>query len=199
MQATEFLNPTDPTPYRAISDLDRPHVFSVSGVYELPFGRGRRFGAAMAKPANAVFGGWQLNGTMVRQAGQALGFGNAIFNGDIKNIPLSKGERTVDRWFNTDAGFDKRSAFQLANNIQTFPLRFSGVRTDGQSTWNFSLSKNFAIWERLKAQFRAETYNVMNHPSFANPNTSVTNSSFGVVTQANSEPRNWQFALRLTF
>jgi len=87
----------------------------------------------------------------------------------------------------------------LANNIQTFPLRFAGVRTDGQSTWNFSLSKNFAIWERLKAQFRAETYNVMNHPSFANPNTSVTNSSFGLVTQANSEPRNWQFALRLTF
>jgi hypothetical protein len=73
------------------------------------------------------------------------------------------------------------------------------VRGDGQSTWNFSLSKNFTIYERLKAQLRAETYNVMNHPSFADPNTSPTNSSFGVVTQANSEPRNWQFALRLNF
>jgi hypothetical protein len=185
--------------YRSISDLDRAHVFSVSGVYELPFGRGRHFGAAMATPLDTLFGGWQINGTLVRQAGAPLGFGNAIFIGDIKSIALPKGERTVDRWFNTNAGFDKNSRNQLANNIRSFPLRFSGVLSDGQSTWNFSLSKNFTIWERLKTQFRAETYNVMNHPSFANPNTSVTNSSFGVVTQANSEPRNWQFAPRLTF
>ncbi len=199
MQATEFLNASDASPYRSISDLDRPHIFTASGVYELPFGSGRKFGSNMAKPLNVVVGGWQLNSTVVRQAGAPLGFGNSIFNGDINNIALAKGQRSVDRWFNTDAGFEKRSASQLANNLRTAPLRYSGVRGDGQSTWNFSLAKDFTLYERLKAQFRAETYNTMNHPSFTDPNTSVTNSSFGVVTAANSEPRNWQLALKIRF
>jgi len=199
MQATEFLNASDLSPYRSISDLDRPHIITASGVYELPFGRGRKFGSSMAKPLDAIAGGWQLNSTVVRQSGAPLGFGNSIFTGDIQNIALPKDQRSVDRWFNTDAGWDKNSKNQLANNLRTAPLRFSGVRGDGQSTWNFSLAKNFAIYERFKAQFRAETYNTMNHPSFADPNTSVTNSSFGVITTANSEPRNWQLALKLSF
>ena len=199
MQATQFLNPSDPVPYRSLSDLDRPHLFTASGVYEVPFGRGRQFGAAMPKPLAFALSGWQLNGTVVRQAGAPLNFGNIIFIGDIHNIALPKGERTADRWFNTAAGFEKNSKNQLANNIRAFPLRFGGVRGDGQSTWNFSLSKDFTIRERLQAQFRAETYNVMNHPSFADPNMSVTNSSFGVVTQAASEPRSWQFVLKLKF
>jgi hypothetical protein len=199
MQATEFLNPSDPVPYRSLSDLDRPHLFTASGVWELPFGRGRQLGAAMAKPLAFVLGGWQLNGTVVRQAGAPLNFGNVIFIGDIHNIALPKGERTADRWFNTGAGFEKNSRNALANNIRAFPMRFAGVRGDGQATWNFSLSKDFTVWERLKAQFRAETYNVMNHPSFADPNMSVTNSNFGVVTQAASEPRSWQFVLKLKF
>jgi hypothetical protein len=199
MQATEFLNPSDPAPYRSLSDLDRPHLFTASGVWELPFGRGRQFGAAMPKPLASVLSGWQLNGTVVRQAGAPLNFGNIIFIGDIKNIALPKGERTADRWFNTAAGFEKNSKNQLANNLRAFPRRFGSVRGNGQSTWNFSLFKDFPIRERIKAQFRAETYNVMNHPSFADPNMSVTNSSFGVVTQAASEPRSWQFALKLKF
>ena len=62
-----------------------------------------------------------------------------------------------------------------------------------------ALAKTFPIYERMKGQFRAETYNAMNHPSFANPNLTPTNSSFGVSGQTNSEPRNWQFALRITF
>lgn len=199
MQATEFLNATDPVPYRSISDLDRPHVFTVSGLWELPFGRGRRFAAGAPAVANALIGGWQLNSTIIRQAGAPLGFGNAIFVGNVGDIPLPKSERSPDRWFNTNAGFNKLTAQQLANNIRTFPLRFSGVRGDGQASWNFSLLKNFKIWERLGAQFRAECYNAANHPSFNTPNTTPTNSSFGISTQAISEPRNWQFALRLTF
>ncbi|MDP2998724.1 MAG: TonB-dependent receptor [Bryobacterales bacterium] len=199
MQATEFLNPTDPVPYRSISDLDRPQVFTISGVWELPFGRGRRFGAGAPAAVNAVLGGWQVNTTVIRQAGAPLGFGNAIFNGNLKDIPLPKSERRAERWFNTNAGFNKVSSQQLANAIRTFPLRFSGVRSDGQASWNFSLLKDFRFWERVSAQFRAELYNAANHPSFDVPNTTPTNSSFGMSTQAVSEPRNWQFALRFKF
>jgi hypothetical protein len=198
MQANEYLNPTDAAPYRTISDLDRPQVFTVSSVWELPYGRGRRFGANAPAPLHAVLGGWQLNSAVIRQAGAPLGFGNAIFVGNLGDIPLPKDQRGPDHWFNTK-GFNTVSSQQLANNIRTFPLRFSGIRADGQASWNFSLLKNFKIWERLTAQFRAEVYNAGNHPSFDVPNTTPTNSAFGASTAAVSEPRNWQFALKLTF
>jgi hypothetical protein len=165
----------------------------------LPVGKGRRFGATAPKAVDAITGGWQLQGTVIRQAGAPLGFGNAIFTGDLHNIPLPKDQRTVDQWFNVNAGFNKVSAQQLANNLIAFPNRFAGVRSDGQNTWNASLLKNFKVRERLGVQFRAEVYNLMNHPSFDVPNTSPTNSSFGVVTAVVSEPRNWQFALKLTY
>jgi hypothetical protein len=140
-----------------------------------------------------------VNTTAIRQAGAPLGFGNAIFTGNLKDIPLPKSERSADRWFNTNAGFNKVSSQQLANSIRTFPLRFSGVRSDGQASWNFSLLKDFRFGERASAQFRAELYNAGNHPNFDVPNTTPTNSSFGISTQAVSEPRNWQFALRFKF
>jgi hypothetical protein len=153
----------------------------------------------MSAALNFVAGGWQLNGVVVRQSGTPLGFGNALFVGNIKDIALPKDQRSPDRWFNINAGFNRVSAQQLANNIQTFPIRFSGVRSDGQSTWNFSLLKNHRIGEKAAVQFRAEVYNAMNHPSFDVPNTNPTNSSFGIVTAVVSEPRNWQFGLKVNF
>jgi hypothetical protein len=199
MQATEFLNSTDPLPYRVISDLDRPRVFTLSGLWELPVGRGRRYGARMPSPVNFILGNWQLDGTVVRQAGAPLGFGNSLFYGNIKDIPLPKDQRSAEQWFNTNAGFEKNSKLQLQNNIQTFPLRFAGIRTDGQATWNFSLLKTFVVRERLKVQFRAETFNALNHPSFDVPNTTPTSTAFGTITNTISEAREVQFALKITF
>ena len=199
MQATEYLNTVDPKPYRVISDMDRPQVLTMSWLLELPFGKGRRFGSQMARPVNLILGEWQVQSTAIRQAGAPLGFGNALFNGNLKDIPLPKGERSVDRWFNTNAGFNRVAAQQLANNLITFPLRFAGIRADGQSSWNFSLLRNYKIVERATLQFRAEMYNAMNHPVFDVPNTSPINSAFGASTATLSEPRNWQFALKLNF
>jgi hypothetical protein len=199
MQATTFVNPTDPTPYRVISDMDRPHVFTFSGLWEIPVGRGRRFGTNLAKPVNFVLGGWQIDAGVIRQAGAPLGFGNAIFTGNLNNIPLPKDQRSVEQWFNINAGFDRNSKNVLANNIQAFPIRFSGIRSDGQAIWNFSLIKNFRIREHVSAQFRAEAFNAMNHPSFDVPNTTPTSSAFGTVTATLSEPRGLQFALKIAF
>jgi hypothetical protein len=199
MEAVEFLNATDPTPYETISSLDRPHRLSVSGIWEIPVGRRRRFGSNLSGPACFFLSGWQLNAVVIRQAGPALGFGNAIFTGNLADIALPKGERDVDRWFNTDAGFNRNSQQQLASNIRTFPLYLSGVRGDGQSSWDFSLLKNFSITERFIAQFRAEVYNAWNHTNFNSPNTSPANSAFGRITGTAGDSRNWQFALKLTY
>jgi hypothetical protein len=198
MESLQFLNAADPMPYESIGGFDRTHRLAMSGIWEIPVGRGRRFGAGLAAPVNFVIGGWQLGGVVARQSGAPLGFGNSIFTGDLKDIPLPKGERDVDRWFNTEAGFNRNPAQQLASNVRTLPLLFSGFRGDGRATWDLSAIKNFPIWETVTMQFRAEAYNAWNHPNFSNPNTSPTNTAFGRVTGA-ADGRNFQFALRLNF
>jgi hypothetical protein len=198
MEATDFLNASDPLPYRTLAGIDRPHRLVMSGIYELPFGHRRHFGANWPRALNAVAGGWQLNGVMQRQAGPAIGWGNIIFNGDIKNIPLPKSERGVDGWFNIDAGFNRNSAQQLASNIRGFPMRFSGIRADGQARWDFSAIKNFQLSEAARMQFRAETFNAWNHPNLTGPNTSPTSTAFGTIT-GQDQTRSWQFALKVEF
>ena len=149
MQATEFLNPTDPRPYESISDLDRTHHLVITGIWDLPFGRGRRFGNSMPRAADFLLGGWQLNGVVQRQSGPPLGFGDVwtLFTGNPDDVKLSKDQRSPDHWFNVNAGFNKNSAQALASNIRVSPLRFSGIRGDGQARWDFSLIKSFVIHE----------------------------------------------------
>jgi len=198
MEAVEFLNPTDPRPSEVIANIDRPHRLTLSGIWEIPVGRGRRF-ASLPAVLDFFAGGWQLGTVVVRQAGPPLGFGNAIFNGSLSDVPLPKGERRVERWFNTAAGFNRDSREQLEWNIRTLPLRFSGIRADGRATWDFSAIKNFAIRDRAALQFRAEVYNAWNHANFREPNTSPTSSAFGTITRLGTDPRNWQFSLKLKF
>jgi hypothetical protein len=198
MDASQFLNDQDARPSEVVADLDRTHRFTGSGIWEIPFGKGRKFGSNMHRALDAAIGGWQLGGLYQHQTGSPLGFGNRIFNGDLKNIVLPRGQRGVDGWFNVDAGFNRVVAQQLASNIRTFPLRFSGVRGPTQDRWDFSLIKNFRFTERWNAQFRAETFNAMNHPNLANPNTDPTSSAFGTITGQDS-PRSWQMSLKILF
>ena len=125
MQATSYLNATDAKPERAISSLDQPLRLVTTGIYELPFGAGRRWAARAPSAAKTAIGGWQLQGIFMDQSGAPLGFGNAILLADIKDEPLPPDQRTIYRWFNTSA-FEANMAKQLSNNIQTLPNRFSG-------------------------------------------------------------------------
>ncbi|MDQ6758879.1 MAG: hypothetical protein M3Z32_03305, partial [Acidobacteriota bacterium] len=133
------------------------------------------------------------------QSGAPLGFGNIIFNGNLHDIPLASDQRSVNRWFNTGAGFVTASSQQLASNIRTFPKALSGVRGDGQTDWNAVLAKHFRFKERTDLEFRFEGYDILNHPNFSDPNTTVTNSAFGTVTGQAGLSREFQAALRLSF
>ncbi len=198
MEATEFLNAADTRPYESVSGLDRTIRWTMSGVWELPFGKGRRWGSNMHTAVDLFAGGWQLGGMVQTQSGAPLAFGNRIFNGNLADINLSSDERSVDRWFNTNAGFERSSANQLASNVRYFPLRFSGVRGPGQNRVDLSLIKNFRMTERFVTQFRAETYNAFNHVNLANPNVDPTSGAFGQIT-GQDPPKSWQFALRVSF
>ena len=162
--------------------------------------RGARFGSKLPAAVNFLAGGWQLNGLIQRQSGAPLGFGDAwtLFTGNPNDVKLPKDKRNVDRWFNTDAGFNKNTAQQLASNIRFSPLRFSGIRADGQARWDFSAIKNFQIKERVKVQYRAECLNAWNHPNLLTPNTTPTSTAFGAIT-GQDVPRAWQMSLKLKF
>jgi hypothetical protein len=193
MEAISFLNDFDKAPYRNISDQDRPHRFNTSFMYELPFAKhAKGFTKLMAA-------GWQYGVIYTYQSGQTLNWGNLIFNGDLKNIPLASGDRTPDRWFNIDAGFVRESARQLSWNMRTFPFRFSGIRGDVINNWDMSMLKNARLREGLRLQFRFEFLNSMNHPSFANPTTDPVSTAFGVITSQRGYARRVQLGLKLIY
>ena len=197
MDAISFLNTQDPMPYESLSDFDRGQRFTGSGIYELPFGKGRKWGASMPKVLEFFAGGWQLSGAWQRQSGQPIGWGNIILNGDSTKLALPSDQRNTDRWFNTGV-FNTRSTEQLASNLRTFPLRFSNVRLDSQRRWDVSLRKTFRIDERFKMNFRCDSFNILNEPVLRGPNTSPTSSDFGRVT-GQEPPRSFQLSLNLSF
>jgi hypothetical protein len=199
MEAISFLNSTDPRPEEVISAQDRTHRTALTWLYELPFGPGKRWGGSSHAVAARLTGGWQIQGIYTAQSGAALGFGNAVFTGNLKDIPLPKDRRGPSQWFNIDAGFERNSQRQLGSNIRTFPSRFSGVRADGPNNWDLSVIKNTQITEILKLQFRAEAINALNHPQFTAPNTTPVSTAFGVVTGEFAWPRVIQFGLKILF
>ena len=200
MQADELLNPADPFPLRDISDQDNPHRFSLSSVWELPFGKNRAFLSTSNPVASRLVGGWQISGIFGYQVAAPLAWGNVLYIGDPKGMILPAGERTVDHWINT-AGFEKASALQLVNNLRTWPLRFSQIRGRNSNNVDIALIKNTSITESRSLQFRAEALNAFNHPGFPGPVLTPTSTTFGTVVASNQAgyPRRLQLTLKYIF
>ncbi|MBA3974673.1 MAG: hypothetical protein C0504_10715 [Candidatus Solibacter sp.] len=197
MAANSFLNAADPMPYESLSDIDRLHRLTGSGIWELPFGKGRRYGAGMPGALNFFAGGWQISGVYQYQSGAPLGFGQALFTGDSSQIVLASDQRNTDRWFNTSV-FNTRSQDVLASNLRTAPLRYSNIRQDSQRRLDLSANKTFRISERFRMVFRADTFNARNEVVLRGPTTDPVNTAFGRVF-AQEPPRSWQFSLNLRF
>lgn len=198
MEATGFLNGGDARLEEVISDLDRQHRVTGSGIWELPLGSGRKWLSSAPAPVRWGVSGWQLQAVWQRNTGAPLGFGNALLTGDIRDAAIGGGAQTLDQWFNT-AVFNRVAAQQLASNLRTVSSRFSGVRAPGQETWDISGVKNFAFRERYKVQFRAEFLNALNKSNLAAPNTDPVNTLFGRVTATSGFPRQIHLGLKLLF
>ncbi len=153
MEALMYLNATDSILHRVVSDLDRPHRLVVTGICELPFGRGKLLWRGASGLWNHLAGGWQVQGIYTAQSGPPLAFGNVIYTGRFHDLRLDN--PTPDLWFNIQ-GFERDSRRQLANNIRTFPARLSQVRADGLNLWDLSAFKNFTLREGIRLQVRAE-------------------------------------------
>jgi hypothetical protein len=196
MEATSYMNAADARPVEVISDFDVPHRLVMSGIYELPFGKGRPFAQSMPRVVEGIIGGWQLSAIYTYQAGAPINFGNIAFIGDINAV--KKDNPTRERWFNTTAGFLQD---QLQSNLRYFPLRFGFLRADGSNNWDASLIKNTRFKERYNFQFKAEFLNSLNRAQMPAPNTDPRNALFGEIRATNQSnyPRRIQITAKFLF
>jgi len=170
----------------------------MSWIWELPFGRGHLF-STDSRLLDAIVGGWQVQGIYNYQMGTPLAWGNNIFNGDIKAVPYSRSQRSIEQWFNTAAGFERDNRKALSYNVRQFPNRFSGLRAPGINNWDMSILKNATIKENIKIQLRGEFLNALNHVMLNAPNADPYNTAFGTITSTRGYPRRVQLGLKLLF
>ncbi|MCL4851343.1 MAG: carboxypeptidase regulatory-like domain-containing protein [Bryobacteraceae bacterium] len=199
MEATGFLNPFDARPERVISAQDRTHRITFSGIYELPFGHGRRFLPNTSRLLGLAVDGWQLGGVYQFQTGEPLGLGDFIYYGDATQIVLPRSERDRLHWFNT-AGFETNTARQRASAVRYQSSRFAGLRAAPVNVLDLSAIKKGRITERFSFELRAEALSALNHQIFDVPNTSASAGTFGTVTATKGfSNRRIQFGLYLRF
>ena len=212
LSTTNSRTPVDTRDWRnerARSDFDRRHVLVSNFVYELPFGKGKTFLSGMNGIGNAILGGWGVNGIYIFQSGEPFS--------------VRSGQRTSN--FSHESRADivgakpETGLFDLPGIVG--PVVFANGRTgfatpapggDGAgrnifTASNFhnldaSVSKNFNFTERLRLQFRAEAFNVLNHVNFDNPrdsssgSPSIAASTFGQVCCASVAPPSTQTVIQ---
>jgi hypothetical protein len=185
---------------RDSSNGDMPNVTSLSAIYDLPAGKGHRFGAGTL--SNAIIGGWAVNAIASLQSGMPVTVTQATNNNAfagfalqrpnlIASPSLSSAQRTPARYFNT-------AAFATAGQFTIGDASRNPVRGPAYRDLDIALVKHTKIFERANAEFRAEVFNLTNTPAFAQPSGSFDSAAFGSITSTTTEQRVVQFALRLS-
>lgn len=188
---------------KGLSAFHMAHRFNVAGVWEIPFGTGRRFGTGSTPVVNALLGGWQLSGILVFRTGTPLSVGilgdNLNTGGGYQQVPnrirepnLPRGQRTRQTFFDTGA-FERPALYSIGGagrNILIGP---------GNRNLDLSIAKQFPLGEKKHLQFRAEAFNATNHPNWGNPGTTLGTAAFGTITSNENLPRIMQLGLKLVF
>ncbi len=188
--------------------LDIRHNVGITGVFELPFGRGKRW-AQSAAPA-AILGGWQVNTLAAMYTGPPV---TPTAPGTVLNTPGSgqyadclapvRKIGSIDGWWD-------RSSLANPDTVDPRTPRFGtcgagALRGPGLINVDFGVFRKFQFNERVSMQFRAEAFNVANTPHFANPVADVASASFGVVSavrntgREGNDQRFFRLGLRLAF
>lgn len=165
------------------------HRMTLATIFDLPFGKGRRFGANVHPVLNAALGGWSTSSIYMWNSGTFLRFGQL----DVTGEP-GPSTRDWSKWFDTSV-FKQATPFTPRTN----PFQYEGIT--GPNFWNLdsTISKNFNLTERFKLELRFEGYNLTNSVMPGNPNLTVTSTQFGGITTQVNYGREVQYTLRLHF
>jgi len=191
---TNFLNARYD---RGNADFVRRHIVTGSYTYDLPFGQNRA--VKLSGITNAILGGWQLAGILSWGTGEPF---SVTFNSTTVGWPSNRADLigdpsvsnpTVERWFNP-AAFATPAAFTFGNSGRNI------LFGPGFFRWDNGFFKNTKITERLNLEFRAEFFNILNHPNFDVPASNISvPSQVGRITSTTDRGRDVQFGARLSF
>ena len=196
---------------RSLSSQDVSQRMVISYVLDLPFGRGKRFASGLNGAADKVVSGWGLDGVTSLQRGFPVkisdGKGNSLTSlslgtGGLRPDVVSGCDKStsgssvsrVTQWFNTSC-FTDAPAWGFGDE----PRVDATLRQQGVVNFDFAVFKKTDITERVHVEFRAEFFNLFNHPQFGPPNGTFGSGNFGVVTNTVNLPRLLQFGLKFGF
>ncbi len=201
--SSSLQNYYDPNGSRSVSSYDIPHFLSMSGVWELPFGKGKKYFNQHAI-ASRLLGNWQMNGVVQLRSGQPY---NLAVSGDVANIGSSvpwwnyarpnlvgnpqPSHATAAEWFNPAAfAVPSFSYGNFGRNV---------LRTPSVANADFSLFKNFVLTESTTLSFRAEFFDIFNIQNYGAPDSLIGDPAAGRITSNVIPPRQIQFGLHLAF
>ena len=193
---------------------DVRHNLTVTGVYDLPVGRGRMFLSGANRWVDGAIGGWRLSTAIVLYSGfpqtttgpgnNSQSFGNSRPN---QYRPLKIVHRTIDNWFGTDPSATPCTTPGVDNGVCAFGVpapnafgtaRNGNLRGPGFHNIDMSIFKDFHVWRENTLGFRFDAFNAFNIASYGNPDTGITDSNFGNIsnqgTPTRSNERHLQFS-----
>ncbi len=190
-----------------LAGADRPQIFAIALVYDLPFGKGKQFGSAWNPVLDAMLGGWMVSSVQQYQSGTPLGLGCSqnLYGAGVARCSINLGVPLLNPSWNPSSGsssyLNKAAFFQPVNGVfGTAGAVVPGLRNPWQMNENVALSRIFKITERKTLELRGSASNVANRHWLTSLNTTVTSSAFGTFSNPQAElPRNIEFSLRFQF
>jgi hypothetical protein len=200
-------DPFNPGPDYSRSSFDLTHIFNLSFVYDLPFGRGRRFETRLPRALDMFVGGWSMQSINRFETGPPLNVtlggldeANTGYAGSTAQRPNvvgnpNAGPRTVTQWFNTQAFLTDPPVPGTYGNSRPFTIHTDAIRKS-----DLSIYKRFITFDQQSLDFRLEAFNLPNTPSFAGPKVNEqAQGSFGTINATSVASRQVQLAVRYTF
>ena len=197
---------------RGPSSFDVEFINVTSVVYQLPFGKGRKYGSGMNPIFDAIVGGWELNSINTANTGTPIdvSYSPSAAN-DVTGLTNDYRGEAILRPNVTGTAATNQSKAAMVNNYfagyvfstppASDPFGDAGrnaFRAPGLEQWDLAADKSFHIRERTSLQFRSEFFNVLNHTNFGLPTAITTNAAFGTI-RTTYPARQIQFALKLLF
>lgn len=184
------------------SGFDTRHNLSATGVYLLPFGRGKQFGSNMNWALDELVGGWKITGAAILYSGLPVTIsGPDTTHTDNKAsranqlAKLNLSNRSLTNWF----GSNVHTAYQATVGEQFGNAGVGSERAPGYRSIDMTAGKAFHTYREQNLEFRADLFNAFNIVSYGNPDNGISDANVGQITDSRSIPRQIQLSLHYNF